>query len=282
MNIWGHAVRAGLDPQALHFGCATFTEDYRRANWLVRRVGTLSQFPELVPHVATVEIFAQMGIRDVMAVNALDPTGIGAWLVAPQPKLRPLGPGEETRWSRVVAHIAASVRLRGRLERASARSDPAPHADAILSTSGKVEDARGDAQTTQARRILREAALTIEKARGAMRRRDAERALLSWPALVRGQWTLIDHFESDGKRYVLAHTNTAAPASPRLLSAREREVLERALLGHENKLIAYELGLAASTVRVLMQRAATKLGASSRPEAVEAYRRLRGQGSDQS
>lgn len=60
------------------------------------------------------------------------------------------------------------------------------------------------------------------------------------------------------------------PRSPSmdLLSARERDVVLRALRGQHNKLIAHEMGLAHSTVRVLMTRAAMKLGARSRRELV--------------
>jgi DNA-binding CsgD family transcriptional regulator len=275
MRTWAHSTRAGLDLQLLLLGCATFTDDYRRANWLTRRFGTLHQFPDAVDHVAAEAIFAATGIRDVVAVNALDPTGLGFWIAAPQPKLRPLGPEDEDRWSRVVAHVSAAVRLRARLARVSAVADPTKHADAVLSPSGKIEDAQGDAATLAARNALREAARAIEKARGPVRKRDLDGALGEWRTLVRSRWTLVDHFESDGRRYVLAHTNIAAPAAPPELSAREREVLERAILGRENKLIAYELGLAASTVRVLMRRAAGKLGAKTREGAIEAYRRSR-------
>lgn len=273
MRTWGLAARAGLPIEALEMGCATFTEDYRRANWLVRRFGTLMQFPELIPHVEGVDIFSAMGIRDVVAVNALDHTGVGFWIAAPQPAVWELTPEKEERWSRVVAHIAASLRLRARLERTG--KEPTSHADAVLSSDGRIEDARGDAQTRLARERLREAAVAIDRARGPLRHADGDAALAGWPALVRGRWTLVDHFESDGKRYVLAHTNAAAPVAPRALSAREREVLERAVLGRENKLIGYELGLADATVRVLMSRAAAKLGVRTRAEAIEAYRRLR-------
>ena len=51
-----------------------------------------------------------------------------------------------------------------------------------------------------------------------------------------------------------------------LLSAREREVVQRACLGSHNKGIAYDLGLSHSTVRVLMCRAAAKLGVRTRGE----------------
>jgi DNA-binding NarL/FixJ family response regulator len=41
-----------------------------------------------------------------------------------------------------------------------------------------------------------------------------------------------------------------------------------AALGRSNKLIAYELGLAQPTVRILMARAARKLGVRSRAELI--------------
>jgi DNA-binding NarL/FixJ family response regulator len=53
------------------------------------------------------------------------------------------------------------------------------------------------------------------------------------------------------------------------LTHREREVVLRALRGGANKEIAYDLGLAHSTVRVFMARAAEKLGASNRRDLLE-------------
>jgi DNA-binding NarL/FixJ family response regulator len=47
--------------------------------------------------------------------------------------------------------------------------------------------------------------------------------------------------------------------------------MTHAHLGHSNKVIAYELGLAASTVRVLVHRAARKLGANTREEAIASF-----------
>lgn len=48
-------------------------------------------------------------------------------------------------------------------------------------------------------------------------------------------------------------------------------MLAYAALGHHNKLIAYELGLAQSTVRVLSMRAARKLGTRSREETIARF-----------
>jgi DNA-binding CsgD family transcriptional regulator len=53
------------------------------------------------------------------------------------------------------------------------------------------------------------------------------------------------------------------------LSVREREIVELARAGCENKAIACQLGLAYSTVRVLMARAARKLGARTRQEVLQ-------------
>ena len=52
------------------------------------------------------------------------------------------------------------------------------------------------------------------------------------------------------------------------LSERERQVVGYAKLGHHDKLIAYELGISHSLVRVLLGRAASKLGASTRDELI--------------
>ena len=64
----------------------------------------------------------------------------------------------------------------------------------------------------------------------------------------------------------------ATPKGPASLSDRERQVTALAASGRHNKLIAYELGLSPATVRVLMARAAAKLGVASRDELVERYR----------
>jgi DNA-binding CsgD family transcriptional regulator len=86
------------------------------------------------------------------------------------------------------------------------------------------------------------------------------------------RWTLLDAFESDGKRYIVAiMENPAVTDGPVVLSARERQVVAFAALGKTNKLIAYELGLSDSTVRVLLARAAKKLGVNTRTELVALY-----------
>jgi DNA-binding CsgD family transcriptional regulator len=56
------------------------------------------------------------------------------------------------------------------------------------------------------------------------------------------------------------------------LSERERQAVALAAIGHANKLIAYDLGIAATTVAELLKRAAVKLGAESRVALIRAFR----------
>ena len=56
---------------------------------------------------------------------------------------------------------------------------------------------------------------------------------------------------------------------------RERQLLEYAALGLTNKEIAYDVGVSASTVRVLLARAAKKLGVLSRDQLIAAYEAAR-------
>jgi DNA-binding NarL/FixJ family response regulator len=93
--------------------------------------------------------------------------------------------------------------------------------------------------------------------------------------LVDARWTLTDHCEPVGRRYVLARENAPKPQGPASLSKREQQVVALATLGRSNKFIAYELGLAHSTVRVLMARACLKLRAKTRSELVARQRRER-------
>jgi len=60
---------------------------------------------------------------------------------------------------------------------------------------------------------------------------------------------------------------------PPRLTRREEEALFHAFHGCTNKRIAELLGVAPSTVGVLLFRAAAKLGAKSRPDLLAAYAR---------
>lgn len=167
-------------------------------------------------------------------------------------------------WTRFGAHVGAAARLR--------RNQPQTTPDAalaVLTPNGELE--HGTAETIAARADLATAARSIDRARGRMRRVDPEGAGALWQAMVRGQWSLVDWFDHDGKRFLLAHDNRVETADRKELSERERQVVACAAMGHSNKLIAYDLGLSTGTVAVLLARAAKKLGVASRPALIHAY-----------
>jgi DNA-binding CsgD family transcriptional regulator len=211
------------------------------------------------------ELFAQaFGIHDVLMFGGMDPSGDGLYLGAWLPTLTTLPEADRETWCRVAVHLVTARRLRERLAR-----DPSI-ADAVLRTDGRVEEARGEATEDETRSALRDAVVAVERARGSLRT-SPDRAVEEWKGLVAARWTLVDHFESDGKRYVLARRNDIVVEGFDTLTERERQALSYAALGHSNKLIAYELGIADSTVRVLLHKAARKLGATSHEDLVRKY-----------
>jgi len=229
-------------------------------------MGMRNEFAELPQMKQGLQRF---GMFDSVWVTATDPTGRGCGFHAGRRKIGWATPRDSQRWGRLAAHLSSAVRLRARLKIGAA---PLEAPSAIFDPSGKLHDATGDAQEASARAALRQAVMTMEKVRGPKREEEPDRALGEWRALVSGHWSLVDQMEQDGRRYVVARKNEPLALGPEALSDRERQVIGYALLGHHNKLIAYELGIAASTVRVLMARAASKLGVRTRDELIQAAR----------
>ena len=102
-------------------------------------------------------------------------------------------------------------------------------------------------------------------------KRDLTRS--EWRALLAARWTLVDELERDGQRYLLVRRRVPPPKGLEALTPREREALALARRGHNNKSIAYEMGITASTVAVLLGRAAKRLGCD-RAELIATYARL--------
>src|SRR5262249_53236132 len=160
-----------------------------------------------------------VGWRDIAIVNGLDPTNEGVYLGALAPRETRLTKATQSLWARVAAHVAAANRLRTRLAE-SGRARPGT-AEAILTPGGKVEHAAEAAQSNESRGRLIDAARTIERVRGSLRRSDPQQAVEEWKGLVAARWTLLDHFESDGRRYLLSRRNEAARDGLAGLTARE-------------------------------------------------------------
>lgn len=225
--------------------------------------GTASQLMgSAFEQLTAIDTFKHRGVGDTLGINVRDPTSFGCLLVGLLPKVDALPRAETNRWKKITAHIAAGYRLqRAFRTRASQRT-------AIVSTTGKIEHAEGDAASIEAREDLRAAVMSLEVSR----EKDVseEEAVDLRKGLVSARWTLLEEFETSGRRYFVARENAAIQPAP-TLTARERQVLGYAALGHSDKLIAYDLGIAWSTVRVLMARAGAKLGTKKRDETVRAF-----------
>lgn len=208
-------------------------------------------------------------IFDTHGVISGDPSGTGCTIMAPKRKWGPADRRTVHVWSRIAAHLAAAHRLRGRLASAS---EPV---EAVLSPSGRIEHAEHGARDAASRAALVESAKRLDRARGSLRRRAPLEAVDLWRALVDGRWSLVDHFDNDGRRFLLARPNEpSARSALRALSARQRDALALATLGHGNKFIGYQLGLTSSAVAMLLARAAQKLGVRSRLQLMTAFRRV--------
>jgi DNA-binding CsgD family transcriptional regulator len=211
--------------------------------------------------------FAHIGARDSYALRTIEPGGKGIVICAPQEhEQRHVNARLKRMWAKVSAHLAAGRRLRERLAGTTV--------DAVLTPSGKVEHAEGALKAKSAREHLRDAVLRQERARGRARREDPDGATAMWTALTAGEWSLVDQFERDGRRFIVARANPPDCNDPRALAPRERTVAHLAALGKSNKLIAYELGIAESTVASHLSAAMRKLGVGRRVELLGMLMRL--------
>ncbi len=214
--------------------------------------------------------------QDGLGVTAMDPDGRGVHIIAPVQETIELSRAERNRWQMLAAHMSSGLRLRGALSKLvdqnteSAASGLPMGAHAMIDPkSFDVTDAVEEAQLPESRHALREAAVNIDRARGPLRREDPQQALEIWWALLRGRWSMVEWFDTDQRRYVLAMPNAPRVFDPRGLTARESQVVAYAALGDSHKLIAYRLGISRSRVSDALQSAMRKLGVKTQPQLVE-------------
>jgi DNA-binding CsgD family transcriptional regulator len=215
--------------------------------------------------------------KDLLAITAVDPSGVGLSLSILLPEVTTLTGKDREIWTMIGAHLVSGFRLRRYLEQARdalTKNTPLPNnAEAVLDPKKfEITDAVGPAADNTTGEFIREAARLIDKARGRLRREDPDEALEIWRALVEGRWSMVDWFDSDGRRFVLAHPNPPNLKDPRGLSERERQVATYAALGESNKLVSYRLGISQPKVSTTLKSAMHKLGVQSRPQLVEKLR----------
>jgi DNA-binding CsgD family transcriptional regulator len=220
------------------------------------------------------------GCEDFLQLWALDPDLHGVNIAIPSPKTIQLSKRAREHWTMLLIHLTAAHRLRRDLiEPAGAQgialTDMPHNAEALLDPkSFRVSQAAGGAQAKGASETIRDAAVRVDRARSKLRQADPEQALEAWQGLVRGRWSLVDWFDTDGRRFVLAKPNAPNIGDPRGLTEREAQVATYAALGESGKIIGYRLGLSTSSVSTLLKSAMRKLSVKTQAQLVEKMRGL--------
>jgi DNA-binding CsgD family transcriptional regulator len=213
----------------------------------------------------------RIGIVDQLTLRGVDPTYKGVAVCTPLGDVAAPTARDTGLWTRIAAHISSGFRLRSYLaaiqgEKSTALPDSA---DAVCEPDGRVTHAANEATEDDARVSLHDAVKAIDRARSKLRKDDPQEAVDIWQGLVSGTWTLVEHFESDGRRYLLALKNTPETQNPKALTERERQAVHYATLGHSTKETAYALGISDDTVAVHLWSAMKKLGVDSRVELLK-------------
>jgi DNA-binding CsgD family transcriptional regulator len=251
-EVWTAMQRSteGLAPRAVQ---RTYLGSHPYGSVAQRFVGSArSMFLELATR-----NYAPNGFGDLMVLHVVDADHRGCLISAPMARSAPASRKEITRWRRVAAHLRAGYRLS--LRQSGRSSEP----EAILTPDGKLLHASGIATGASERRALRLAVTREEQARMASARDDAERALLLWPELIAGRWTLVERVDSDGRRFLAAHANAPEVQRRSRLTYRERQVVEGILRSESSKVVALDLGITEATVSEHLAQVLSKLNLRS-------------------
>jgi DNA-binding CsgD family transcriptional regulator len=233
-------------------------------------------FLESTPEVR--HVTKQYGLKDLLLISAADPTGHGVGIGLSFDAWWRGSPAFRRRWSRLAVHWAAGYRARRALAAAGIGGATAvlDSAEAVLTPGGKVAHASRDAKSARAREALRRAARAVDEARSRLRFRDADQAIDLWQGLFAGRWSLMDVFDSDGRRFVVARRNDPDVPARGGLSTRELQVLAYRAQAHPLKLIAYECGLSVGTVAGYLRSACNKLGVKTPAEIARLFSTAKG------
>jgi len=283
---WNETVLAmfqALPPKFLEIRSRPGTAHTQSELWSIyhderERLGYSGDYSDVaaMPGAEIIRKATALGQKDVLIVTAVDPYGVGFYLSLHLPEVTTLTEKERARWKMLAAHLTAGFRLRHGLshEGVVGASELPERAEAVLDPkSFRVTDASGRASDTHAIDTLREAAIRVDRARGPLRKDDPEESLRVWWALLNGRWSFVDWFDTDGRRFVLAHPNAPNIGDPRGLSEREAQVAAFASLGETGKLISYRIGVSESSVSRALGSAMRKLGVKTQAQLAE---RLRG------
>ncbi len=194
------------------------------------------------------------GIADCIAIHgAVDAsTNFGLYVLLSKVRTHPKSIVE--RLSLIGIHLATARR----------RFTVDGREEAWIDPSGKVIDATGDARDDVSAFSLR--AKAIDMARTRKGRSDIDSALGVWKCLVAGNWSLIERFESDGRRYLVAKRNAPDLGRKLRLTQGEEQVAKLCAMGHSQKYVAYALGKSQAMVSAHLASAMLKLRVRTRSE----------------
>ncbi len=199
------------------------------------------------------------GVYDCIGTIGMVDEAVSFGLFVPLPAQRRQSRLSVRRFSYLGIHLGAGRRRWSRASEDEAWVDP----------SGKVVDATGVAREERQAMSLRVRA--IEAVRARSRRGDIDGALSVWKGLVAGTWSLVERFESDGRRFWVAKRNAPELGRTLRLSASEERVATYCAMGHSQKYVAYSLGLSAAMVSNHLSSALLKLGIRTRSDLISLY-----------
>ena len=213
-----------------------------------------------------------LGCKDMLALWAMDADVHGVGIHIPSSRLIELDRNARRRWQVLSTHIGAGHRLRRRLgdrHRGVPLTEITAEGGAVLDPKNlSVAEAAVDVTESDALTAIRSAAVQMDMVRDQLRRGEVNDALRLWEEVVRGRWSVVDWFDTDGRRFILALPNAEHVSDPRGLTEREYQVATQAGTGESCKVIAYNLGISRSRVSALLQGAMRKLGVHTQAQLV--------------
>ena len=164
-------------------------------------------------------------LKSQVMINGLDCSGKGFCVYLFTRSEPTLTTPQRSLYARLATHLASGYRLQRRM--AAAEPVRAASLEAVLEPDGAVVHAEVPAKSTQARQDLQHAVRLREELRD-RRTAETEHVIRDWRGLVSARWTLVDRYERDGKRYVLARENGPEPvARLRFPTVKSRSLLLR-------------------------------------------------------
>lgn len=251
--MWGAASRYSAEEMTQLFLAA-------RATSATERIGNTDGLDR---HPATTH-FAEVGVKDFHALTVWDGAGRGVALAGASADVLRAPRGQVARLERLGAHLLAGFRLRHALRQV----------DAVLEPGGQVVHAERDARDDTLRDALTRAVRNFDQVRSRRGPSDADDSLQAFEGLVAGRWSIMQSFESDGRRYLVAIPNQPGQMAAAALSPNESHALALRAQGLAYKVIAYELGVGSPAAFNLTEQGMKKLGIANETDLPLFFRTL--------